>query len=159
VNKVSNDPIRSLVLLVNGEEKVITIRPADTLLYILRVRWGLTGPKPGCLNGDCGACTVLIEGTPMKSCLMLGVECDGKEVTTIEGLKNTEIQKAFVEKFAFQCGYCTSGFLMNCYALIKTEPNADEAVITDWLESNICRCTGYAEIREAVHSVLERMKE
>lgn len=151
---MSNNPVMSLVLLVNSEEKTLTFRPADTLLYALRVRLGLTGAKPGCLNGDCGACTVLVDGIPMKSCLMLAIEGEGKQITTIEGLVNTPIQKAFIEKFAFQCGYCTSGFLMNCHALVNIEPNASDEKIKDWLESNICRCTGYKEIEEAVKSVL-----
>ena len=91
----------------------------------------------------------------MKSCLMLAVEAVDKEITTIEGLKNTPIQRAFIDNFAFQCGYCTSGFLMNCHALVTTQPNADNEVIKDWLQSNICRCTGYKEIEEAVNSVLK----
>jgi len=94
----------------------------------------------------------------MKSCLMLAVEGEGKEITTIEGLINTPIQKAFVENFAFQCGYCTSGFLMNCHALVNTKLNADDETIQNWLESNICRCTGYKEIEEAVKSVLNTAK-
>ena len=150
--KLSDELMLSYLISVNSEEKKVTVRPADTLLYVLRVHLGLTGSKPGCLNGDCGACTVLVDGKPMKACLMLAVEGIGKEINTIEGLKDTPIQKAFIEKFAFQCGYCTSGFLMNCHALIQTEPNADEMRIKKWLESNICRCTGYEEIEEAVRS-------
>lgn len=153
---MSDDAVTAISLTVNSEEKTITARAADTLLYVLRVRLGLTGAKPGCLNGDCGACTVLADGVPMKSCLMLAVEAEGKEITTIEGLKDTAIQRAFIEKFAFQCGYCTSGFLMNCHGLVNKKPNADEGEITDWLKSNICRCTGYREIREAVLSVLRQ---
>lgn len=130
----------SITLHVNGEERIVTVRPADTLLYTLR-KLGLTGAKPGCLNGDCGACTVNVDGWPMKSCLMLGVEAIGKKVTTIEGLKNSPIQQAFVENFAFQCGYCTPGFIMNCQALIEQHPDADDQTIREWLESNICRCT------------------
>ncbi len=149
-----NDAVTGVSLIVNTDEKIVTIRPADTLLYVIRVRLGLTGVKPGCLNGDCGACTILADGVPMKSCLMLAVEAEGKEITTIEGLKDTPIQRAFIEKFAFQCGYCTSGFLMNCHGLVNEKPEADEAEIKDWLESNICRCTGYKEIREAVLSIL-----
>ncbi|WP_159888126.1 (2Fe-2S)-binding protein [Paenibacillus puerhi] len=147
-----------ITLKINGKERQITVRPADTLLNTLRLRLGLTGSKPGCLNGDCGACTVLMDGEPMKSCLMLAVEGEGKEITTIEGLINTPIQKAFIEKFAFQCGYCTPGFLMNCHALVNTEPNASDETIKDWLESNICRCTGYREIEEAVKSVLNTVE-
>ena len=148
----------SVALKINGEERRVTFRPADILLFVLRVRLGLTGSKPGCLNGDCGACTVLMDGVPMKSCLVLAVEGEGKEITTIEGLVNTPIQKAFIEKFAFQCGYCTPGFLMNCHALVNTEPNASDETIKDWLESNICRCTGYREIEEAVKSVLNTVE-
>jgi carbon-monoxide dehydrogenase small subunit len=99
---------------------------------------------------------VLLDGSPMKSCLMLAVETAEKKVTTVEGLKDTAVQRAFVEKFAFQCGYCTPGFIMNIYALTQTYPEADEETIKDWLQSNICRCTGYEEIREAIQSVLKR---
>lgn len=144
-----------IVLRVNDEERQVTVRHADHLLYVLRERLGLTGAKPGCLNGDCGACTVEVDGYPVKSCLVLAMELTGKAITTIEGLKNTPIQKAFVEKFAFQCGYCTPGFIMNCHTLIQNVPQADDAQIKEWLESNICRCTGYSEIKEAIKLVLK----
>jgi aerobic carbon-monoxide dehydrogenase small subunit len=145
-------------LNINDEIHTVTVRSADTLLYVLRGRLGLTGAKPGCLNGDCGACTVIIDGWPMKSCLMLAVEAAGKEILTIEGLKNTPIQQQFVENFAFQCGYCTPGFIMNCHSLINQHPDADDKTIKEWLESNICRCTGYAEIEKAVKAVLNQQK-
>lgn len=147
---------QTITLSVNGVLRVVTVRSADTLLYAIRGKLGLTGAKPGCLNGDCGACTVTIDGRPMKSCLMLAVEAAGKEITTIEGLKDAPIQQAFVENFAFQCGYCTPGFIMNCHSLIEQHPDAGEQTIKEWLESNICRCTGYAEIERAVKSVLKR---
>lgn len=140
---------------VNGEIKNIVARPADTLLYVLRDSLGLTGAKPGCENGDCGACTVLVDGWPVKSCLMLAVEAIGHKITTIEGLKDTPIQKSFIENWAFQCGYCTSGFIMNCYALSKIHPDANDEVIQEWLQSNLCRCTSYEEIKKAVKSVLK----
>lgn len=146
----------SITLDVNGESHPLQVRAADTLLYVLRERLGLTGAKPGCLNGDCGACTVTIEGWPMKSCLMLAVEAIGKNVTTIEGLKGTAIQEAFIENFAFQCGYCTPGFIMNCHSLIEKHPDADDNKIKEWLESNICRCTSYNEIEKAVKSILRK---
>ncbi|WP_409272108.1 (2Fe-2S)-binding protein [Neobacillus sp. SCS-31] len=156
---MANDPRFNVRLAINSETEIVSVRPADSLLYVIRVRLGLTGSKPGCLNGDCGACTVLVDGTPQKSCLMLAVEGEGKEITTIEGLKDTPIQRAFVEKFAFQCGYCTSGFLVNCHALVQKESVADEKVLDDWLESNICRCTGYKEIQEAVLAAMDEMKD
>jgi carbon-monoxide dehydrogenase small subunit len=143
-------------LNINDEIRSVTVRSGDTLLMVLRGRLGLTGAKPGCLNGDCGACTVNIDGWPMKSCLMLAVEAVGKKITTIEGLNNTAIQREFVEQFAFQCGYCTPGFIMNCHSLIQQHPNADDKTIKEWLESNICRCTGYKEIEAAVKSALKR---
>ncbi|XEC97797.1 (2Fe-2S)-binding protein [Paenibacillus tarimensis] len=147
-----------ITLHINDEERQVYIRHADTLLYVLRERLGLTGAKPGCLNGDCGACTVDVDGYPVKSCLVLAMEMPGKQITTIEGLKDTPIQQAFVECFAFQCGYCTPGFIMNCHSLIQKFPAADDNIIKEWLESNICRCTGYREIEEAVKSVLAGRK-
>jgi carbon-monoxide dehydrogenase small subunit len=144
-------------LSINDQIQNVTVKSAETLLTVLRGKLGLTGAKPGCLNGDCGACTVNIDGWPMKSCLMLAVEAVGKKVTTIEGLNNTPIQQEFVENFAFQCGYCTPGFIMNCHSLIKQHPNATDETIREWLSSNICRCTGYKEIEAAVKSVLNRV--
>lgn len=146
----------TILLNINGESHQVTVRNADILLYTLRNSLGLTGSKPGCLNGDCGACTINVDGWPMKSCLMLTVEAAGKKVTTIEGLHNTPIQKSFIEHFAFQCGYCTPGFIMNCHSLIEKHPDADDKLIKEWLESNICRCTSYIEIEKAVKSVLKK---
>ncbi|CAM3823441.1 (2Fe-2S)-binding protein [Cohnella lubricantis] len=139
---------------INGEGRSADIRPADLLLDVLRESFGLTGAKPGCRNGDCGACTVMANGLPMKSCLMLAVEAAGQDIVTIEGLANAPAQRAFIEMFAFQCGYCTPGFILNVHALSLAHPQADEATVRSWLQSNICRCTSYEEIREAVYSVL-----
>lgn len=144
----------SITLNVNEEDREVIVRPSDTLLFTLRKGLGLTGAKPGCENGDCGSCTVLVDDWPIKSCLMLTVEAIGKRILTVEGLKDAPIQRAFVERFGFQCGYCTSGFLMVCHALSKIHPDADDTVIQDWLQSNICRCTGYQEIEEAIKSIL-----
>ncbi|MPM20747.1 Nicotinate dehydrogenase small FeS subunit [bioreactor metagenome] len=144
----------ALQLSINGEIREAVVRPSDLLLDTLRSQLGLTGAKPGCLNGDCGACTVLVDGWPVKSCLMLTAEAVGKQITTVEGLENAPIQKAFVEKFAFQCGYCTSGFLMVCHALSQLHPNPPDVIIDEWLQSNICRCTSYEEIGNAVRAVL-----
>jgi carbon-monoxide dehydrogenase small subunit len=139
---------------VNGEPRRALARGADTLLEVLRGQLGLTGAKPGCENGDCGACTVIVDGTPIKSCLMLAHEAAGRRVRTVEGLAGTPVQRAFVARFAFQCGYCTSGFLMLAQALCEAHPGADEARMLEWLRSNICRCTGYEEIRNAVRDAL-----
>lgn len=139
---------------VNGQKRDVTVSPSDVLLYILREQLGLTGAKPACENGDCGACTILVDGWPIKSCLMLAVEAIGHKIMTVEGLTNAPIQKAFVENWGFQCGYCTSGFLMVCHSLANIHPMAEEIVMEEWLQSNICRCTSYEEIRNAANSVL-----
>lgn len=148
---------KSLIELnVNGETVTAAIRPADTLLHVLRNELELLGTKNGCENGDCGTCTVLADGWPVKSCIMLAVEALGHKITTIEGLKDTPIQAAFIEKFAYQCGYCTPGFIVTCQSLINNHPDADDDTIKEWLESNICRCTGYEEIKEAVKKVIKQ---
>lgn len=143
-----------LTLNINGEDRKVLAKPSDTLLHTLRVKLGLTSVKPGCENGDCGTCTVLVDDWPIKSCLMLSVEAIGKKILTVEGLKNAPIQKAFVENWGFQCGYCTSGFLMVCHSLANIHPNANDEVIQEWLQSNLCRCTGYEEIENAIKSIL-----
>ncbi len=147
-----------ITLEVNNEMVDVTIKPSDILLNTLRQQLGLTGAKPGCENGDCGACTVLVDGWPIKSCLMLTVEALGKKITTVEGLNGAPIQFAFVENWSFQCGYCTSGFLMVCHALANIHPDANDEMIADWLQSNLCRCTGYEEIHTAIHQVLAQKK-
>lgn len=139
---------------INDEKRGVMVRPGDTLLYTLRTHLGLTGAKNSCENGDCNACTVLFDGWPVKACLVLAVEAVGHKITTIEGLKSTPVHEAFLNKFALQCGYCTPGFILNAYALVNIHPNADDNVINEWFQSNLCRCTGYKEIREAVKSVL-----
>lgn len=144
---------------LNGERVTTRFDVDETLLAVVRDRIGLKGPKGGCYNGDCGACTMLLDGQPVKACLMLALDAEGKEVTTIEGLKDTPIQKAFIEKLGFQCGYCTAGFLMNIHAMLTQHPNADEAVYKNWLSSNLCRCTGYEGIEEAIKLAQKNMTE
>ncbi len=147
-------------LNVNGEKRTVLARASDTLLDVLRGQLNLTGAKPGCLNGDCGACTVLLDGWPVKSCLVLAVEARRHAILTVEGLQGTApIQKAFVEHDAFQCGYCTSGFLMVCHAMMNNMPDADEYTMEQWLSSNLCRCTSYSEIREALAELLPGLKK
>jgi carbon-monoxide dehydrogenase small subunit len=144
----------SIELLINGVPKQLTVRGADTLLEVLRHQLGLTGAKPSCLNGDCGCCTVLVDGFPIHACFMLAIEAAGHQITTIEGIKDSPVQKAFLGHSALQCGYCTPGFIMNAHALINSHPSASEDEINDWLSSNLCRCTGYTEIREAIKAAL-----
>ncbi len=139
-----------LDLTVNNEQRRVLIRPADTLLRVLREKLGLTGPKAGCENGDCGACTVLLDGVPVKSCLVLAVEARGRAVVTVEGLKDTAIQQAFIQEGGFQCGYCTSGFLINAHALLERHPHPEMDIDREWLESNLCRCTGYEGISRSI---------
>jgi aerobic carbon-monoxide dehydrogenase small subunit len=142
--------VTTIALSVNNEKRYTVVCPSDTLLRVLREKLGLTGAKPGCENGDCGACTVLLDGLPVKSCLVLAVEAAGKNITTVEGLKDTAIQQAFLEEGGFQCGYCTSGFLVNAYALLENYPSSDGGADREWLESNLCRCTGYEGISGAI---------
>lgn len=151
---IYREGISSITLTVNGEQCTVSVRPCDTLLYTLREQLGLTGAKPGCENGDCGACTVVMDGWPIKSCLVLAVECEGHEILTVEGLQNTPLQQAFIDHHAFQCGYCTSGFLMASFALLNHLPQANEYEMEAWLQSNLCRCTSYAEIRSALQALM-----
>jgi carbon-monoxide dehydrogenase small subunit len=140
----------TVTLHINGKDTEAMVRPADTLLRVLRETVGLTGSKMGCENGDCGACTVLLDGKPVKSCYMLALDAVGKSVTTIEGLDNTAIQEAFVQEYGFQCGFCTPGMIMNASALLADVPKPDKETVREWMESNLCRCTGYETIERAV---------
>ena len=143
-------------LTINGGSRKAVVKPADTLLKVLREQLGLQGPKLGCENGDCGACTVLADGVPVKSCMILAVECESTEITTIEGLKETPVQQAFVEEAGFQCGYCTPGFVLNMHSLLRHHPQPDEETAREWLESNICRCTGYENIEKALRTAVRK---
>lgn len=158
MSKSYSGPVRILIRL-NGHQRTLTVRPSETLLTVLRRTAGHTGAKPGCENGDCGACTILLDGKPVKACLMLGVEADGKTVTTVEGLSQSEIQQAFVECGGFQCGYCTSGFLVNAYAMLEFDPDANDSIQREWLSSNLCRCTGYEGISRSVERAKALKKE
>jgi aerobic carbon-monoxide dehydrogenase small subunit len=139
---------------VNGDRETREAVVGQTLLKFIREELHLTGTKEGCEIGECGACTVLLDGKPVNSCLILAVELDGKELTTIEGLsKNGELdqlQHAFIEHAAFQCGYCTPGMIMAGKALLQRKPNPTDKDINDALSGNLCRCGAYQEIREAI---------
>jgi len=143
-----------LVLRVNGEEHSVAVKQGETLLDVLRDKLRLTGTKKGCDRGVCGACTVLVDGEPKNSCLLLAVACEGKEITTIEGIsregKLHPLQRAFINNGAVQCGFCTPGMVLSAYALIKHNPDPAVADIKEALSGNLCRCTGYSRIIEAV---------
>jgi carbon-monoxide dehydrogenase small subunit len=145
---------RPIRLCVNGEWHELLVRPRHTLVEVIRDRIGLTGTKASCQSGACGACTVLLEGRPTLGCLTLAVECDGQQVTTVEGLADGErlsvVQQAFLDQGAVQCGFCTPGMLMSATALLRDNPRPDRAAINKALEGNLCRCTGYNAIVDAI---------
>lgn len=150
-----------LTLNVNGESHEVWTSVHKTLLEVLREELYLTGTKHGCELGECGACTVLIDGQPLMSCLALPVELQGRDIQTVEGLAEAgrphPLQAAFAELGAAQCGYCTPGVLMTARALLSNEPSPDRRTIRAALAGNLCRCTGYAKIVEAVELAAERM--
>ncbi len=147
---------------INGEDVNFLCEPRQSLLEVLRDVLGMTGTKEGCNDGNCGACTVIFDGRIIDSCLVLGVEIQGREVTTIEGLATADglhpIQQAFLENAALQCGICTPGFIVAAKGLLDEEPGADEGRIRHWLAGNLCRCTGYDKIVRAVLDAGEKMK-
>ncbi len=149
-----------LTLKVNDEVYQLEVRPNRTLLDVIREECGLTGTKQGCGNGECGACTVLLDGEPVNSCLVLALQANGKNVTTIEGLsqrgKLHPIQEAFIARGAVQCGFCTPGMVLSVKALLDKNPNPQEMEIRQALTGNFCRCTGYQKIVEAVQSLANR---
>lgn len=147
---------------INGEEINFLCEPRQSLLEVLRDILGMTGTKEGCNDGNCGACTVIFDGRIINSCLVLGVEVQGREVTTIEGLATADglhpIQTAFLENAALQCGICTPGFIMASKGLLDGEVDADEGRVRHWLAGNLCRCTGYDKIVRAVLDAGQKMK-
>ncbi len=147
---------------INGRLYEEDVEPRQLLAHFIRENIGLTGTHVGCVVGECGACSILLDGRVVKSCLHLAVQADGREITTIEGLaKNgelTAIQDAFVKNYALQCGYCTPGMVMTSYALLKTHPNPSEEQIRKALAGNLCMCTGYVQIVDAVKEAARGQK-
>ena len=147
---------------VNGRVYEEDVEPRLLLSHFIREKLGLTGTHIGCVVGECGACSVLLDGKLVKSCLHFAVQADGREITTIEGLaKDGElgpVQDAFVKHYAFQCGYCTPGMVMASYALLRDHPNPTEEQIRKALAGNLCMCTGYVQIVEAVQDAAQRQK-
>ena len=147
---------------INGSQTDFLCEPRQSLLEVLRDVLGLTGTKEGCNDGNCGACTVILDGRTVDCCLVLAVETQGSEITTIEGLATPEglhpIQQAFLEQAALQCGICTPGFIVAAKSLLDAEPDPDEERIRLWLAGNLCRCTGYDKIIRAVMQARDVMK-
>jgi len=149
-------------LRINGLALELEVKPWATLLDTLREDLGLTGTKEGCGQGECGACTVLMDGKPVNACLILAMEAEGKEIVTIEGLASGDelhpIQQAFVDRGGMQCGFCTPGMILSAKALLDENPDPTDEEIRKGLEGNFCRCTGYTKIIESIRVAAERMK-
>ena len=154
---------KTVKLIINRKEYSLEVGTNETLVEVLRERLGLTGAKIGCNRGECGACTVLIDGEAVLSCLTLAIECEGKEILTIEGLEDPKtreldpIQEAFVENFGIQCGFCTPGMVMSAKALLNKNHNPSEKEVKEGIQGNLCRCTGYTQIVESILAAAEKM--
>jgi len=152
---------------VNGEERTFSVEPGVPLRDALREELGLTGTKEACEVGECGACTTLVDGTPVKSCLIPAHQADGTAITTVEGVADRApdggdlhpVQEGFIEEFGLQCGYCTPGFIVSSVALLEENPDPDREEIGESLKGNLCRCTGYTKIFDAVEYAAERYEE
>lgn len=146
-------------LTIDGKKERLAVEPADTLLHLLREQLLLTGTKEGCGTGQCGACTVLLNGRAVNACLVLAADLEGKEVWTIEGLADGEtlhpLQQAFIDHYALQCGFCTPGMIMEALALLLQNPKPTQEEIKESIKGNMCRCTGYTRIVEAIQAVAE----
>ena len=156
--------LSNISLTVNGVERQAHVEPRTTLVDFLRDHLGLTGTHVGCEQGVCGACSVLLDGQPVRSCCMFAVQADGMSVTTVEGLapergKMSALQDAFCEKHALQCGYCTPGMLVACSSLVQRNPHPNEEQIREAISGNLCRCTGYQQIVDAVKYATGKVAE
>jgi len=152
--------MKSLIhMTINNKEYEVAVQPNQTLVDLLRYELRLTGTKKGCGTGDCGSCTVIMDGKPVNSCLVLAVQANGRKITTIEGLESEEglhpLQKAFTEKGAIQCGFCSPGMILSTKSLLDKNPQPTEKEIRRAISGNLCRCTGYQKIVDAVKSVTE----
>ncbi len=149
-------------LTINGRDYAVSVDARRTLVDVIREDCGLTGTHIGCEHGICGACTVVVDGAPVRACLMFGVQADGAEIRTVEGLADGEnlhpMQQAFMENHALQCGFCTPGFLMLAVGVLEREPDIGDADLLDVLSSNLCRCTGYVNIVKAVRAAAAEMR-
>jgi aerobic-type carbon monoxide dehydrogenase small subunit (CoxS/CutS family) len=154
---------KTITFTVNAKSVSVEVEPRDTLLEVLREKLKLTGAKKTCDRGECGGCTVLIDGQPVYSCLFPAIRADGKKVTTVEGLADGEklhpVQQAFIEKDAYQCGYCMPGFIMSSVALLSQNPSPSAAEVKAGLSGNLCRCGNYVKIYEGVAAASEKMRK
>ena len=153
---------RAITLTINGNDHRVTVEPRRTLVDVIRDDCGLTGTHIGCEHGVCGSCTVLLDGEPVRSCLMFAVQADGRRLRTVEGLQQDgklhPLQEAFMKHHALQCGFCTPGFLMLAVGALEKRPDLDDAELIDLLSANLCRCTGYENIIKAVRAAAAEMK-
>ncbi|MBI1204450.1 MAG: 2Fe-2S iron-sulfur cluster binding domain-containing protein [Rhodopseudomonas sp.] len=153
----------TITLTINGRKHTIAVEPRRTLVDAIREDCGQTGTHIGCEHGVCGACTVIVNGEPVRSCLMFAVQADGKEIRTIEGLANGEVlhpmQQAFMDNHGLQCGFCTPGFLMLAVGVLEREPDISDDDLLDVLSSNLCRCTGYQNIIKSVRQAAVEMRK
>ena len=150
---------KTITFILNGERRSVDVEPADLLLDVLRDRLGVTGPKYSCGRGDCGTCTVLLNGRTVRSCLMLAVEVEGQRVDTVEGLSRgrlTPLQKSFIEHNSFQCGFCAPGMIATATELLKKNPKPTRPEVQEAISGNLCRCTGYEPIIDAILAVAKK---
>ncbi|MDD5628065.1 MAG: (2Fe-2S)-binding protein [Elusimicrobia bacterium] len=149
----------TIQLKLNGIQRRVDVEPNDVLVDVLRDKLGVKSPKVGCDRGDCGTCTVFLNGRTVRSCLVLAVEADGGEVMTLEGISQngpTKLQKSFVERSSFQCGFCAPGMVLSATELLQNNPHPRRAEIQEALAGNLCRCTGYSPIIEAIEAVCKK---
>lgn len=148
-----------ITLLVNGERLPLEVAPGEVLLDVLRTRAGIKSPKIGCERGDCGSCTVLLDGRSVRSCLILAVETDGREITTVEGIGHehlTELQETLIAASSFQCGFCAPGIVLAAHELLAHQPHPTREEVQEAISGNLCRCTGYEPIIDAVMAAADR---
>ena len=147
-----------ITINLNGEQREVYVEPNDTLLDVLRVKLGIKSPKSGCERGDCGACTIFLNGKSVKSCLILAIETDGQEIITVEGLSKgglTPLQESFIKHNSFQCGYCAPGIIISATELLNHNPHPNREEIKEAISGNLCRCTGYSSIIKGIEELVK----
>ena len=150
---------KTITVTLNGEVRSVDVEPNDILLDVIRDKLGVKSPKYGCGKGDCGTCTVLLNGEPVRSCIILAIEADGQKITTVEGIMKggtTPLQEAFIEHNSFQCGYCAPGMILTATAFLKKNPRPNREEVQEAIAGNLCRCTGYTAIIDAILEVAKK---